>query len=283
MNDKCKICDSNTQKMFSGQILNKYKIDYFKCKSCGFIQTETPFWLQESYSSVIAITDIGLVSRNLNFQSITSWIIKSYFDYNAKFIDFAGGYGLFVRLMRDKGFQFYRQDFYCENYFAQYFDIGQQNENSKYELLTAFEVFEHLTNPIEEIHKMFEFSDSIFFSTELQPQINMNSIDDWRYFAKETGQHVAFFTLESLELIAKKMNCFFYSNNVNLHILSKKELLSNPFNEWENKNKKSLILRGLYKVIKYFEYSVNKKPKDIYLESLLEKDYEFVVSIINKR
>ncbi|OWU91797.1 MULTISPECIES: class I SAM-dependent methyltransferase [unclassified Flavobacterium] len=277
----CKICKSNSEKIFSGKILNKYEIDYFKCQNCGFIQTEEPFWLQESYSSVIAMTDIGLVARNLSFQNITTWIIKNYFDYKAKFIDFAGGYGLFVRLMRDRGLDFYRQDFYCENYFAQYFDVTDLNNTDKYELLTAFEVFEHLVHPFEEIEKMFDYSDSIFFSTELQPQIEIKSIQDWRYFAKETGQHVAFYNIKSLEIIAEKLNCHFYSNGNNLHILTKKKLVSNPFQKWQNKNKKSFVVRELYKIIRKLEHSKNQKINQIHLESLLEKDYHMIINKIN--
>jgi len=276
----CKLCKSDSNKIFSGKILNKYKIDYFKCQNCGFIQTEEPFWLKESYSSVIAMTDIGLVSRNLSFQNITVWIIKSYFNCKAKFIDFAGGYGLFVRLMRDKGLDFYRQDFYCKNFFAQYFDVTNQNSTEKYELLTAFEVFEHLSNPIEEIEKMFDFSNSIFFSTELQPSIKIETANDWRYFALETGQHISFYNIKSLEIIAEKLNCYFYSNGNNLHILTKCELPTNPFEEWQSINKKPLVVKVLYKVIRYLENMMGKEKKEIYLENLLEKDYNMVIEKI---
>lgn len=283
MNNNCKICGSNSTKIFSGEVLNIYIIDYFQCDDCHFIQTEQPYWLNESYSSAIASTDIGLVSRNINFQNSTAWIIKNYFDYKAKFLDYAGGYGLFVRLMRDNGFDFYRQDIYCENHFAKYFDISENDNIVNFELVTAFEIFEHLVNPIEEISTIFEFSDSIIFSTELQPQIKMHSTDDWWYFAKETGQHVSFYTTKSLEVIAKKMNCYFYSNDRNLHILTKKELFSNPFEEWENRNKKSLLFRFLYKIIKYLENAFGEKPSDIPLKSLLEKDYKLVIHKISDK
>jgi hypothetical protein len=280
--NNCKICESKSNQIFSGKILNKYEIDYFKCENCGFIQTETAYWLQESYSNVIASTDIGLVARNLSLQNITEWIVKKYFDYNAKFIDFAGGYGMFVRLMRDKGFDFYRQDFFCENLFAQYFDI-QDQENVKYELLTAFEVFEHLENPLAEIAKMFNYADSILFSTEIQPKYEMNSINDWRYFAKETGQHIAFYTENALEIIANKMNCHFYSNGNNIHILTKRDLATNPFEEWKNRNKRSVVVRMLHKAIWYFDYKNRKQAKDLYLESYLEKDYNLITNKINNK
>lgn len=281
VNTNCKICSSKSTKIFSGKILNKYIIDYFQCNDCRFIQTEHPYWLNESYSNAIASTDIGLVSRNISFQNTTAWIIKNHFDYKSKFLDYAGGYGLFVRLMRDNGFDFYRQDIYCENHFAKYFDVSENDDIVNFEMVTAFEVFEHLVNPIEEISKIFAFSDSVIFSTELQPQNRMISTDDWWYFAKETGQHVSFYTIKSLEVIAKKMNCYFYSNNRNLHIFTKKELFSNPFEEWENRNKKTVFINNLYKIVKYIEYKMSKKSNSIHLDSLLEKDYEFVRNKIN--
>lgn len=280
--NNCKICDSNLSKIFSGVLLRKYEIDYFQCNKCGFIQTEEPYWLSESYSTAIATTDIGLVNRNIRNKNITVWLIKTYFDYKRHFLDYAGGYGLFVRLMRDNGLDFFRQDIYCENLFAKSFDISDQDEIVKFELLTAFEVFEHLISPIEEINKMFEYSDSIFFSTDLIPRHGVKSIDDWMYFAKETGQHISFYTIKTLECIAKEMNCYLYSNECNMHILTKKKLPSNPFDEWEKYNKKSLVVRCLYKVIRVIEKNVNYKARGVHLKSLAEKDYEFLTSKIGE-
>jgi len=33
----CKICTSENKVIFSSKILNKYIIDYFHCKNCGFL------------------------------------------------------------------------------------------------------------------------------------------------------------------------------------------------------------------------------------------------------
>jgi 2-polyprenyl-3-methyl-5-hydroxy-6-metoxy-1,4-benzoquinol methylase len=280
MNTICKICNSNSTKLFTGNILNKYIIDYFQCDDCNFIQTEKPYWLNESYSNAIASTDIGLLNRNNYFQNIASFIITSYFDCNSKFLDYAGGYGVFVRLMRDNGFNFYRQDMYCENIFAKYFDISDCNPTDKFELITAFEVFEHLTNPIEEIGKIFEKSDALLFSTELQPKNKMNSTKDWWYFAEETGQHISFYTIKSLEIIAAKMNCNLYSNNTNLHILTKRKLKSNPFEKFKTRNDRLFIVKFLAKTIAFIERKFTNKYEAQTLNSLLMKDFEYVKSRI---
>lgn len=51
---KCKICNKTTKKIFTAKILNKYNIGYFSCPNCKFIQTEEPYWLEESYKDSIA-------------------------------------------------------------------------------------------------------------------------------------------------------------------------------------------------------------------------------------
>ncbi len=89
--------------------------------------------------------DVFLVSRPLNHSQITENLILNYFDYTAKFIDYGGGVGVFTRIMRDRGLQFYRQDKYTQNLFAQYFDIADLNIDQRhFELATCFEVLEHL-------------------------------------------------------------------------------------------------------------------------------------------
>lgn len=62
--------------------MNKYKIDYFYCEHCGFLQTESPYWLKETYKLPMALSDIGILSRNINLSKITSIII--YFLFNRK-------------------------------------------------------------------------------------------------------------------------------------------------------------------------------------------------------
>lgn len=261
----CKICQKEISPLFLGTVLGKYDVQYYKCNICGFIQTMEPYWLEEAYSNAIATTDVGLLSRNLFLKDTIPPIINKNFNPYSKFIDYGGGYGVFVRIMRDLGYDYYRQDAYCENIFAQHFDITNQ-PITKYELLTAFEVFEHLKNPIEEITKMLELSDSILFSTEAIPSDNIKTIDDWWYFTPQTGQHIALYSIKSLEHIAQQLGCSFYTNGINLHLLSKQKLYS-PFktNVWQKSIR--LLLRILQKI---------NTPKK--LQSKLWNDYLFITT-----
>lgn len=226
MNITCKICKASVKELFKAEILNKYQVQYYKCTTCGFIQTEEPFWLNEAYSSAITALDIGLLHRNNTFLPVTMALINNFFDRDGKFIDYGGGYGVFTRMMRDKGYHFYRQDLYCENLFANHFDILDTKENSKAELITAFEVFEHLVDPCEEVKKMLQLADSVFFSTELSPP-QVNSVHDWWYFIPTTGQHISIFSKRSLEVLAGNFGLKYYTNGRNLHLFTKKKI--NPF------------------------------------------------------
>ena len=218
---ECKICNHSSDYLFTGKILKKYEVGYYKCSNCGFIQTEKPYWLKEAYNDPIHELDIGLLQRNITLVDLTSRIINKCRLGNGKFIDYGGGFGIYVRLMRDKGYDFYYKDEYAVNLFSKYFTHDNSNKE-KYNLLTAFEVFEHLEEPLFEIEKMFGLSDNILFTTQLVPQIDIKNVNEWWYFVPEAGQHISFYSQKALTLIAEKFNSKFLTNGY-LHLLCKED------------------------------------------------------------
>ena len=267
----CNICNGQGSIIFKAEILQQYNAAYFKCNNCGFIQTEKPYWLSEAYASAITELDVGLLHRNILYSTqLENLFIKNLFDPDGKFIDYGGGYGVFVRLMRDKGFDFYRHDIYCDNIFARHFDITDIEATVRFELLTSFEVFEHLENPLEGLEKMLTFSDNILFSTMLVPETNPTPAT-WWYFAPETGQHISFYTLKSLQTLAKTFNLNIYTNGASLHLFSKKKFACNPF----EKPTPSGRLKRLLSIIKP-SLPIKKR------ETLLMEDLEFISKKIYK-
>jgi len=215
---QCNICRSNSLPLEKEVILNKYRVQYYSCGNCGFIQTESPYWLEEAYSSAIARSDIGLIGRNIKLSNFCSTFIPIFSNRGGPFLDYGGGNGMFVRIMRDKGFEFYWQDIYTSNQFAEGFEASQ---DQKFSLLTAFEVFEHLPQPLEIIADMFKYSDTLIFTTRLLPRWNIKP-HEWWYFTPDTGQHVSLYSRRSLELIAEKFNVRLSSNGVSIHVYSRR-------------------------------------------------------------
>lgn len=218
---KCKICSRESGYFSTATLINKYQADYFQCSHCGFIQTEAPYWLEDAYSDAIKASDLGLLGRNVTLSKLTKNLIHLFFNSEAKFLDYGGGYGVFVRLMRDFGFDFWWYDKFCQNLFAQGFEAEDQNQT--YELATAFEVFEHLVAPLDEIENILQFSSNIFFTTNLIPQ-NRPNLNEWWYYGLDHGQHVSLYTYQSLSVIAANFSLNLYSNGHNLHLLTKKKI-----------------------------------------------------------
>lgn len=218
----CKICLSSLDYFHSALVLKKYQVNYYRCTYCGFIQTDEPYWLEEAYSEAVNDYDIGLVSRNISNVLIANFVIRNSFNKNGIYLDYGGGYGLFVRLMRDRGINMYRYDFYCENLFAKGYDL-ENTEIQSFDMVSAFELFEHFIEPHDDIAEIRKYSDSILFSTLLIPS-NQPKIKDWWYYLPEHGQHVSFYTKKALNILAEKSNLKLLTNETNMHMLTDKNI-----------------------------------------------------------
>jgi len=260
---KCKICASSANHFSSATILDKYEVDYFKCAECGFVQTEEPYWLEDAYTSAITLSDVGLVRRNCELAAVAKVLISLFFDASERFVDYAGGYGLFVRLMRDNGFDFSWDDKYCRNIFAFGFEAPEPGIE-KIELVTAFELFEHLVDPVSELDRILSYSRNLFFSTELLPEPTPQP-DSWWYYGLEHGQHIGFHTRLSLASLAQRFGLNFYTNGFSLHLFSEKRISQTFFRLCANTMTAHLLAPFVYR------------------KSLVEADYTRVSGAILKK
>lgn len=204
--------------IFESIVLGKYKARYAYDRETGFIFVVDPHWIEEAYSSAIAITDTGLLARNISNVECVSRIIRSSQNSFTRGVDLGGGYGLFVRGMRDAGFEFFWSDKYSQNLVARGFEAipGQ------YSTAVAFEVLEHLQDPIsflKENLKRFQF-DTCFFSATCFSESKIPD-EHWWYWAFETGQHVSFFSERALEWIASKIGMRLWRIDSEIYALSR--------------------------------------------------------------
>ena len=221
------------------------------------MQKERPYLLKESYSDAISVSDTGVMSRNIIFSKLATIMMSLCVNTKRDFLDYGGGYGIFTRIMRDNGFNFYWYDKYAINLVARGFEGSISDK--RYEAVTSFENFEHFENPIEEIEKIFSLTDFVLFSTELIT-VPAPSTNNWWYYCLEHGQHISIFSNKTLEYIAKKYGYNLISNGRNLHIFSKKKL-----------NNRIFLLEKIIRKLK-LENFFKKKPKtDSDMNMMIEK------------
>lgn len=225
--EKCRLCESKKLNfLFSEKIISKYKCNYYECTNCKIIQTEEPFWLKEAYEKSINNSDTGIMYRNLYFRELIFIIILLLNGIKktkiSSFLDFGGGYGIFVRLMRDIGLDFYWADEFSENLLS----YGFEDQKNIYNSVVSLEVFEHLINPKKVLKNLLNKSCYLIFSTELVPKKIMN-LKQWNYFGFNHGQHITFFRKETLEYLSKELNLYYSSDGKSIHILSRKKIPRN--------------------------------------------------------
>lgn len=234
----CPISGTTMKPVFMGRILCKYQIQYYYCEECGLLQTEEPYWLEEAYRSDTPNIDTGMISRNLTNQRRLEMILYRLFRCKGQFLDLGGGSGLLTRLLRDIGIDCYTSDKYSQNTMACGFDPP---DGLRATGLFAFEVFEHIVDPLTFVKEAFEQYQckTIVFSTltfkDAIPPV------DWWYYVLEAGQHVSFYQARTLAFLANNLGCRYLQISKDFHLMTDQSL-----SHWD---RACLTNRHLYKFL----------------------------------
>jgi hypothetical protein len=226
-NERCKICDATSTPFGRARLLAKYDVQYYQCTECRFVQTEKPYWLVEAYASALLAADVGAVQRNLELAEIVQAVVQRFSNADGRFLDYGGGHGLFVRLMRDRGFNFRWHDKYAQNLFSVGFEAPESDHS--FELATAFEVLEHLENPVADFGEIVgRGGEAVLCSTQLLPPGNPRP-GEWWYYVLSGGQHIALYTRGSLERLAEHFGYSLVSDGTSLHLFSRQRVSERVF------------------------------------------------------
>lgn len=164
---------------------------------------EDPDWLEEAYTDAIAKLDVGLLDRCQILANITTLILRAERLRGGRFLDWAGGYGTLTRMMRDRGFDFVHTDVYAQNIFADGFEV-EDLTGERFDLITAFEVLEHLPDPVSSLRPLAAATDRLLVTTQVMPSPAPQP-GNWDYYALESGQHITFYTPEGLNRLARRL------------------------------------------------------------------------------
>lgn len=217
----CALCGGSSRVQFRALVLRKHEVAYGLCDACGLLSTEPPYWLDEAYRVPISAADTGLVGRNLTNARIAATVCRVLGVTQGTFVDVAGGYGLFTRLMRDQGFDCYTCDPFCANVHAVGFEPP---EACAADVIFAFEALEHIRNPIEFLQSAFRTYGCRTALVSTQTFSGAAPPQSWWYYSFDAGQHIMLYQPRSLSVLAEKLECCCYSLSPAYHLITDRAL-----------------------------------------------------------
>lgn len=236
MSTLCPICSSKTVLFDSldfnkscEEINGKYLpyssqlINYYICENCEFCFAPEFFeWTKKDFEEKIYNKDYILVDpeyagiRSKRNANLLIKLLKN-LEKDIQHLDYGGGNGLLSKILNEYGIASTAYDPYS---------INNQSLPRKYNLITAFEVFEHVNDIdllFDNLNNLLSDHGCIVFSTALNDDHlrNNDNLSTWWYAAPRNG-HISLFSKKSLEIVASKYNLKFQSiHYLGIHILYK--------------------------------------------------------------
>lgn len=214
----CRLCAGPVDRVRSMKVLGRHEVGLHQCRMCRFIQTDTPWWLDEAYSSAITATDVGLVARCTALSGRIPSVLACAPRRGSSVLDWGGGYGLLTRMLRDRGIDCWHWDPHCVNIHAPHHG-ADVTDRERWGAILAVEVLEHLVDPWQFFRPAALKADLLVVTTCLAPEGPIPG-KDWWYWAPEHGQHVSFYTRRSMEHVADEIGMV-YTPAGQMHVFSR--------------------------------------------------------------
>lgn len=215
----CPICSSeyttSFKVPFSKNVLNipcedNREVEYVKCNFCNFIfcpeMSEWNLGVEVYNDEYVHFDPEYTGARSKDSAMMMLSVFNS--GKGIKHLDYGSGMGKLSTILNNKGWNSTSYDPYSHSIKVE----------GKFNLITAFEVFEHscdIDKTISDIKSMLDREGVILFSTLLADE---NTPQDWYYLAPRNG-HISLLSKKSLLLLAKKHSLFFGNLNDNVHVL----------------------------------------------------------------
>ena len=195
----CRLCRAPATFLYTQTLLGRLPVRYWRCPRCDLIETDAPTWLDEAYQSALSALDTGALERSASMLRLTALLAAAVkLPHDAACLDWGAGHGVFVRMARDAGMNFFGTDRYAQQLYARGYEADLSR---RYTLVTAFEVWEHFVDVEEELARLFAVApDYVLVGTVLHE----GPAPGWWYFMAETGQHVCFFSERTMRHVAER-------------------------------------------------------------------------------
>jgi hypothetical protein len=237
INLRCKICDGKThvsgfcdfnksceeEKGIKVFPYTGHAICYHACDDCGFIFTvdfddwEIKDFVEHIYNSDYAKVDPDYLGKRA--LESANWLISHFGEDKSKtFLDYGAGDNKFSEELVKQGFDSVGWDPMWQH-------KPKFKKNSKFDVVTAFEVLEHTPTPTETLNDIVNFvkpdSGAIIFST----LISRGTKHEYWYVAPRNG-HVCMHSLKSLQIMFGSVNMEVKNLNASHHVATWKKIKS---------------------------------------------------------
>ncbi len=183
-------------------------VEYRRCRDCGFIFTDFfDDWSPEEFATHVYNSDYPLIDseyadiRPGNIAATMAERLAAWRDVDI--LDYGSGSGAFAERMGERGF------FNITNYDP--FSSPVRPE-SKFSLITCFEVIEHTVSPracLQDMASLLAPGGCIVFSQPLQPDNIQEIRGAWWYVGPRNG-HASIFTADALSRLASDCGLVFH-------------------------------------------------------------------------
>ena len=200
------------------------QVTYFLCEQCGFcFAPEFSQWRPEDFANKIYNTDYARVDPDYyeaRPREFAAMLVSMFGDRarGLRHLDYGAGTGLLSEVLQDLGWQSSSYDPFDEG-------AGRGRIATDYDLITAFEVFEHVPDVrhlVADIASLLAREGLVIFSTLLSDgRLKMGSRIDWWYASPRNG-HISLFSKDSLATLGASEGFTFGSFTENVHALWKK-------------------------------------------------------------
>ncbi len=209
--------------------LSGIPIYYYLCNQCGYcFAPEIISWDLKKFSEKIyneAYIVVDPEYKN-NRPQANAKLLLNVFKGKEKYIkhlDYGGGNGLLSKLVLKSGWDSSTNDPFVNKDIHDIKDLGQFN------LITAFEVFEHVPDArslMSSLDSLLKEDGLILFSTALSDgNIKKNQRLKWWYASPRNG-HISLFSKKSLTILVKMYGFSLGSFSAYLHVLFKQKIPS---------------------------------------------------------